>query len=170
MSRLAILLIALAAVGASAQTLYRYVDKDGKVTYTDVPPGKRADKDGQKVEEASSREIKVDPNVNRMDGVKPEVLQAMKDRESKVAKTENEKEAVAADNAETAKGKLTAAKKALADGKDPKDDEWMTVGNGRRVPSEAFSSRIKKLEDDVKDAEKALANAEGKPSAPAAPR
>ena len=38
MKKIVLLLAALVALGANAQSVYRWVDKDGKVQYSDVPP------------------------------------------------------------------------------------------------------------------------------------
>lgn len=42
MRSLAILVLALAALPAAAQTIYRHVDAQGNVTFTDAPPGDEA--------------------------------------------------------------------------------------------------------------------------------
>jgi hypothetical protein len=153
---LTFLLVLLVAMSVHAQTLYRIVDKDGKVTYTDVPPERQVGKDGKKPEIKSASEVKIDLNTNRADAVKPEVLQALRDRDTRAREEESEKAKAAAESHEAAQSKLAAARKALADGKDPKDDEWMSIPGGRRIPSEAYNQRLKKLESDVAAAEKAV--------------
>ena len=128
---------------ASAQTLYKLIDKNGKVTYSESPP-KPDEFDGQVIR------IDVDPNANRatlpkaapgafnppMGEVVPEPLRL-------------------------ARLKLDRAQKALQYALDnPGADDVQRVGNvgggSRPVPTEAYQQRLAKLQEDVRNAEEEL--------------
>lgn len=164
----ATVIVALGALFASAladaqQKLYRYVDKDGKVTYTDTPPEKLTTRDGQKATPAKADELKIDTRAN---SVAPPASQAaiadLRNREAARA-AESSAAPTASDPASVEKY-LADARKAVADAQSPRDDEWQTIQGGRRVPSDAFLQRRAKAEEMLKAAE-ALA---GKDAAPAA--
>ena len=134
---------------AAAQTLYKLIDKNGKVTYSDSPP---KDFDG-KVEK-----VDVDPNRNRATILAPgtagEVLS--KDRATP---------ADTADALKKAQARLDAARKDLAFARDnPREGEVDRVGNvgggARPVPTEAYEKRLAALEQAVRDAEDEVRRAE----------
>lgn len=166
MHRIEMLLCALlVAVPAFAQTstVYKHVDKDGKVTYSEKPPAKEDPKADAKPE-AGARKIAVDKDRNV---IKPLATKAEVDANKvEAAKPEKRIERNAQLQAEldAANARLEKAKAALEAGKDPRDDEWRTVGvsQGRpaRVPTEAYHERVKSLEQAVKDAEAAVRQAE----------
>ena len=145
--------LALFAAGdAQAQTLYKLVDKNGKVTYVEkVPPGY----DGKVVP------VTIDPNANRATLPKLEPGSRPADRSSSSGGAPTRSERV-----EKAKESLEAAKKALEHAQNnPGEDEVARVGNkgggARPVFSDEYKGRIQKLEAAVKAAEKELAEAEG---------
>lgn len=185
----ALLAVMCVALSVDAQTLYKYLDKDGKVVYSDKPP-----KDGP------STKLEVDPDTNPMKGpqqfrpapesAKPSTRGMM---ETRIALRDKLRARV-----DAAEDKLAAAKKALQDGLDPREDEWqptysapdnggkpnkagVITGRGGRVacgktqapdgservacpalmvPSEAYHERIKELENAVARAEEVLAAAQ----------
>jgi hypothetical protein len=128
------------------QVVYRLVDKKGKITYADKAPGKEF--------EGKVTRIEVDLKANRA------MLKPVGESTPPVTLplTAPELKRVKAD-AELARANeiLEAAKKALEDGKEPKEDETQFVGKvgggARPVQTEAYNARIKKLEDAVKSAE-----------------
>jgi hypothetical protein len=128
------------------QVVYRLVDKKGKTTYADKAPGKEF--------EGKVTRIEVDLKANRA------MLKPVGESTPPVTLplTAPELKRVKAD-AELARANeiLEAAKKALEDGKEPKEDETQFVGKvgggARPVQTEAYNARIKKLEDAVKSAE-----------------
>jgi exonuclease VII small subunit len=145
---LAVVVLALAQP-AAAQTLYKLIDKNGKVTYADSPP---KDFDG-KVEK-----IEVDPNRNRATILPPgtagEVLS--KDRANPADTGEALKQAQA---------RLEAARRDLAFAREnPREGEVDRVGNvgggARPVPTEAYEKRLASLEQAVRDAEEEVRRAE----------
>ena len=147
-------LIALCVVlscAAAAQTVYKEVDKDGKVTYTDKKP-----------DDSDKKTEKVDINKNR-NITQPLVSKEEKEGSSRSSATPEQR--IARDNdllakLNQARENLERAKEALASAETPADDEWINIVGGRRVPSEAYYQRVKTFEDAVKKAEEDLASAE----------
>ena len=145
--------LTLFAVGdALAQTLYKLIDKNGKVTYVEkVPPNY----DGKVVP------VTVDPNANTATLPKLEAGRRPADSASSSGAAPTRSERVA-----KAKESLESAKKALEYAQNnPGEDEVSRIGNKgggtRPVFSDEYKGRIQKLEAAVKAAEKELAEAEG---------
>jgi hypothetical protein len=155
MRKLSLMLALLYCASAMAQTVYKQVDKDGKVTYTDKAP----DKD----QAATKVDIDKNRNVATPLGTRsPAAAKAVADRKLKAR--ENTEARFAAE-LEKAEAKLSQAKEDLAKGKDPQEDDWSTVGvaSGRgagRMLNEAYQERVKRLEDAVKQAEGDVARAQ----------
>ena len=147
-------LIALCLVlscAASAQTIYKEVDKDGKVTYTDKKP-----------DESSKKAEKVDIDKNRNIA---QPLVSKEEKEGGSRSSAKPEQRIARDNdllakLDQARENLERAKEALANAQAPAEDEWIFIMGGKRVPSEAYFQRIKTSEDAVKKAEEDLASAE----------
>jgi hypothetical protein len=137
---------------ASAQTLYKLIDKNGKVTYSETAPKFF---DGQVIR------IDIDPNANTMTAPKIPAEKAVPQ------KPEERKAKAAAVDPDAARARLEAAKKALADARDnPKEGEVTFIGNvgggARPVFSDEYQQRIARLELEVKSAEEDLRRAEGR--------
>jgi hypothetical protein len=142
-----LLAVAAAAIafGASAQTMYKLIDKNGKVTYAEKPP---KDFDGKVIR------MDIDPNANTATLPKP------------TGPLVDPAKAATADNVKAAREKLEAAKKAYQNALDnPGDGELTYIGNKgggtRPVPSEEYQKRLSTLEQAVKDAEEELKRAGG---------
>lgn len=179
LARLALLAALAASSAALAQsTLYKLVDKNGRVTYVDkVPRGF----------EGEVTPIAIDPATNAQSPIRiapPGRAEDAKDHNTQ-RRDNRARLQLALDRAAA---KLSAARKALADGIDPRDDEYQTIqqkldaskakadapgprSNCRRptqdtwicptiVPGEKYRDRQKALEDAVRDAEAELAEAE----------
>lgn len=141
---------AMFAAVASAQTLYKLVDKNGKVTYSEQAP-KPGEFDGQVTR------IDVNPNANTA------TLPRYEPKPSEPATNPGSR----MPNPRAAREKLEAAQKALADARDNPSPEEVTrmgtkSGFSRPVESEAYKSKLEKLEADVKAAEEELKRAEGR--------
>jgi hypothetical protein len=148
-----VLPLAAAAQGypapAKVEVIYKLIAKDGKVTYSQDAPKDYA---GRVVK------LEIDPRANLAvfpkPNERPQYLQprALTPQEARRLDTENAK--VQAQDA------LDEAKKALKDGQEPLEGEldWMGKkgGGARPVPTEAYTKRIKALEDAVKQAEENL--------------
>jgi hypothetical protein len=135
---------------ASAQTLYKLIDKNGKVTYSDTPP---KDFDGKVVP------VEVDPNRNRATILPPgAAAEALSKDKPKTAENADER-------LKQAQARLEAARKDLAFARDnPREGEVERVGNvgggARPVPTEAYEKRLAALEQAVRDAEEEVRRAE----------
>lgn len=167
-SRVFVLLAMLTlSLGIQAQQLWKYIDKDGKVTYSDKPPKK-----GEKAEE-----VKSDPKANILEtqrggavGKESAASQTLKDINARAAAKADKRDKLreAVDNA---REELEAAKKALEDGREPLPDEVQIVvgrtkdgaptGRNSGVRKPEYYKRIEGLEAAVKKAEAALEVAEG---------
>lgn len=147
-SKTLVVACALAVAGAAhAQTLYKLIDKNGKVTYSESVP---KDWPGQVVR------IDVNPEANRAQ------LPKFEPASREPARAEAPASAVA-----TAREKLEAARKALTQAREnPSEEDIQRVGTTkgftRPVESETYKAKLAKLEQDVKDAEEALRRAEGR--------
>ena len=142
LARFALVAAAFFCATASAQTLYKLVDKNGKITYSESRP---KEFDGQVIE------LNIDPNANR--ATLP-----------KYDPAKNQPGAItpeAAANINQAQQKLAAAKKALDEAKaNPEMQRMGKVGGGaREVVSPEYEARVAKLEQDVRDAEEAVRSA-----------
>jgi exonuclease VII small subunit len=149
------LAFALVALPAAAQTLYKLIDKNGKITYSEEKP---KNFDGQVVV------IEVDPNRNTATLPKYESPKAPPtDR----AKEVDARKSVAGDvkkrltpeqQLQEARDRLENARKAFADARDnPREGDIRRlgkVGGGTRpVPTEEYQARVAALEAAVKAAE-----------------
>jgi exonuclease VII small subunit len=138
----------LAALPAVAQTVYKLIDRNGKVTYSETPP---KDFDGKVIR------IDIDPNANKAS------LGALREEAGKSGQAKAKEDArpetpSAAARLEQARAKLDAARKALEDAKDNPgegDIQWLgKVGGGTRpVPTEQYQRKLDDLERRVKEAE-----------------
>jgi hypothetical protein len=178
---LALALLLGASTGALAQALYRWTDVDGRVSYGDKPP-KGA---------LNVTRIEVNPSTNTVPSVPVPPRAAVVDTPAAPGPdlatqrrtTRNKLEASLAQ----AREKLDLARKNLAEGTDPQEDERQMVQRGTAgptgaakmncrqvagkdgknaticpsmVPNDAFYQRIARLEDAVRAAEEEVAAAE----------
>ncbi len=145
--------LALAAAPACAQTIYKLIAKDGKVTYADKAP---KDYDGQVVK------LEIDPKANLAtlpklgapgvtNGVRPMSLPEAKRFDAEVT-------------LKRARDNLENAQKALAAGQEPQEGEldWLGKkgGGARPIPTQAYADRLRALEDAVKAAEQEVERAQ----------
>jgi len=134
----------LAAPCVDAQTLYKLIGKDGKVTYSEKPP---KDFDGKVIR------MDIDPKANT--ATLPEGSRL---REA----SEASKSAAARDDQlKAARARVDAARKALEEARaNPGEGDIARMGikggGTRPVPTEDYQRRLEQLERDVKDAEDAL--------------
>ena len=142
---------------ASAQTLYKLIDKNGKVTYSEAKPKTF---DGQVIQ------LDINPNANTATLEKPQP-KAMGEGtvnrqrgESQSPKKMDEEARIA-----QARERLERAQKALQDAKDnPQEGDVMLVGKvgggARTILSEAYQQRLERLETEVRVAQEELQRAE----------
>jgi hypothetical protein len=148
-------LCVLAAGAAQAQTLYKLIDKNGKVTYSETAP---KDFDGQVIR------IDVNPDRNtatlpkyQETGPKGEGIQRVSPRPGQPGGGQKDLEALRA--------KVAERKAALENAENnPSDDDVQWVGNVkggvRRIPTEEYQRRLTQLERSLKEAQDELDAAE----------
>jgi ribosomal protein L21E len=144
---MAVVVALVACTAASAQTLYKLIDKNGKVTYSETAPKFF---DGQVIR------IDIDPNANTATLPKPAP-----------GKTGAEKavDAAAQERQRVARVKTDIARRALQEARDnPGPDDFQLIGNAgggtRQVPSQAYQDRLSRLEKAMQDAEEDLKRVE----------
>lgn len=173
-------------ISTQAQTLYRDIDKDGKVTYSDEPTGKNG----------KTTTLEFDKNLNVTASPKRYSDGKKSDFDERIRKRAALRDKLRAD-LEKAQARLAAAETALANGRDPRDEELQpTISNpdnngkpnaagiitGRSglvvcskdknpdgsqrivcpaisVPNEEYPKRVKELEDAVARAEEEVRRA-----------
>lgn len=156
------LLVALAlalpiALPASAQTLYKLIDKNGKVTYAEKPP---KDFDGKVIR------MDIDPNANTAVLPKPGATEGtISTPEAQQLRKSLQESKRTEQRIEKARQNLDAAKRALQSLIDnPSEFDVTRVGNvgggTRPVYSEAYQERMARAEAAVKAAEEELERAE----------
>lgn len=134
-------LLVACALPAAAQTLYKLIDKNGKVTYSEEPP---KNFDGQVIR------LDIDPKANTATLPKPTApLKADPATDLKEAR------------AREAKARVEIARRSLAEARDnPGEDDKTYVGNKsggtRAIPTEAYQEKVRKLEQALKEAEDEL--------------
>ena len=151
----AVLGAALCAPDAAAQTLYKLIDENGKVTYSETPP---KDFKGKVIR------MDIDPKANtatlpKAGGARPET------EAEKIIRRPMPGATGGADSVQAARDKLEAARKALQDATDnPREGEVQRmgkVGGGTRpVPTEEYQKRLDALQENVRKAEEELRVAE----------
>jgi len=153
----ALTLLTFSITQVDAQTLYKHVDKDGKVTYSDKPP-----KEG---EGGKLSKVTVDTTANVTKHVNKDNkgnVQKFSDVKARGDERISLREKLQGD-IKTAEKALESAKKALADGREPLEGETrIVVGKNsnsvQRTPD--YHERVAKLEDAVKNAEGSIKKAE----------
>jgi hypothetical protein len=162
MSGVALAASLLLALAASADTLYKLIDRNGKVTYSESPP---KNFDGKVIRLDINPDANVTPGLPKADAAPTELTGL---RPPPAAKSDPS----AATRVQEAKGRLEAAKLALQDAIDnPREGEIERIGKvgggTRPVFSPAYEERIAKLESNVRLAEEMLRQAEqgGRPAA-----
>jgi hypothetical protein len=150
---------ALLALDASAEVLYKLIDKNGKVTYSEEKP---KNFDGQVIR------LDINPDANTATMPRPaagansgEPVTAPARRKDGDAK----KKASGEERIAQARERLERAQRALQDARDhPADSDVQILGNKgggvRMIPSDEYQKRLDKLEKDVKRAEDELRLAE----------
>jgi hypothetical protein len=138
----------LAALPAAAdsQTVYKLIDKKGKVTYAEKAP---KNYEGQVIR--MEIDLKANTAILPKPGQAPAAFPTLTLSPQEVRRIDADLRLARAEEA------LEAAKKALKDGQEPSEDEVLRlgkVGGGTRpVFTEAYQNRIKALEEDVKNSE-----------------
>jgi hypothetical protein len=146
---LATALLLAAAAPSVAQTVYKLIDRNGKVTYSEEPP---KDFDGRVIR------IDIDPNANKATLGVPKPVEAPARVEPGAKPKETAPQPTQAQKLEAAQDRLEKARKALTDAREhPGDGDIRFIGNvgggTRPVPTEEYQQRLAGLERAVKEAE-----------------
>ena len=138
-----LLVVALLAQPAIAQTLYKSVNPDGRVTYSDKPPADAVKTEKKQMD--TSKQGVTAPS-QREKGTLQQLESSRKTRES------------AQDRVRSREIALHDAEVALSMGKEPQPNERLgTAGGGQRLTDE-YWARQKKLEANVERARRDLDN------------
>lgn len=134
----------------SAQTMYKYTDANGKVTYSDEPP-----KPGEK-----ATLIKADKGANVITLPKPKGTAAQRESDRQSVASQRDKDQRELGNATRAAEKsFDEATKALEEGRAPQPNEQRIIvreGGNSIIRTAEYTDRIARLEEAVKNAEAAL--------------
>lgn len=136
---------AIASGDVMAETLYKLIDKDGKVTYVQDPP---KNFDGKVIR------LDIDTKANTAEGRRPASAQTSNEA---ILKRPNP-DVAWLDKLNDARAKLDAARKAYADARDnPGPDEVRRIGSvkggARPVFTEEYQQKLDRLAAEVKQAE-----------------
>ena len=147
----------LCVTSAAAQTLYKLIDKNGKVTYSESPP---KDFEGKVIR------MDIDPKANTATLPKPGAAPREETESEKIIRRATPATG-GGDKAQAARDRLEAAKKALKDAQDnPGEADVQRMGNKgggtRPVPTEEYQKRLDALQEGVRKAEEELRVAEGR--------
>lgn len=142
----------LLALPAAAEDIYRSVDAQGNVTYTDQPPA--GTQEAEKVELSpgpSPESIRHTEQRNR------EINQATDKAERKRLQQERERQ----QRVEQARKALEEAEAKLAAAKEIKDEDRQNLAGGKRRITPDYFARVKAAKDEVEKAREALRKARG---------
>lgn len=184
------LALGLLAAGACAQVLYKLVDKQGRVTYSDREP-KGFDGTVTRIEADTTSNVIDTPKSVSGTAAKGEASGATgAGAEPGLAETRRKTREVLAQRVREAEAKVAAARKAKAEGEEPRADELQTVqrrlppvkegaalprpncfqsvdAHGKAVlhcpsvvPQDSYYARRTQLDEDLRRAEEELAAAE----------
>jgi len=146
----------IAGLPAAAQTVYKLIDKNGRITYSNEEP---KNFDGQVIR------IDIDPNANKASLGVPQGDSGGAAAAQTRAKLQARDAAQAqshADKIQAARDRLTAAQAAYADARDNpvEGTDVRFIGNKgggtRAVPTEEYQKRLDQLQHAVKEAEDEL--------------
>lgn len=149
-----LVLVAFSITQVDAQTLYKHVDKDGKVTYSDKPP---KEGDGGKASKVTvDTSANVTKHVNKDSKGNAQKFSDVKARgDARIALRDKLQADI-----KVAEKTLEDAKKALEDGRQPLPGETRGGVNVPMQRSPEYYERVAKLEEAVKTAEANIKKAE----------
>lgn len=154
---LAMVLMLLCVYPAVAETLYKYTDKDGRVTYSDRVPkaGEKAEAVGTDKADKIGNTVKLETKDGK--GVQQQFSDIKARGDARIALRDKLQKDV--DNAQD---QLAKARKALESGRDPQEGEQRVIarpGGNSVQRTDVYYARIASLEGAIKKAEESLAAA-----------
>ncbi len=143
-------LVAALALPAGAQTLYKLIDKNGKVTYSESPP-----------KEFDGKVIPLDIDPTRNSATLPKYEPGTAPRSGPFPPGSAQANAI-----NNARDRVEQLRKQLQDARDnPREEDYDHVGNvgggARPVLNDTYRKRIAKLEEELAKAEAQQRRAEG---------
>jgi hypothetical protein len=151
-SGIAVLIISLFIQDAAGETIYRSVDKQGNVTYTNIPSS---------VNESSVRvELPAAPSAESLQESKQrnsEIQRAAKEAQEKRLREKRQKQ----DRIKAAEKRLQEAEARLDKAKVIRDEDRESLTNGKRRIRSDYFARVKQAKEAVDEARKALSEASG---------
>jgi len=142
----------LAASGAAAQTVYKSVDAQGRITYSEEPP--------QQADPLTVEEVKIAPGPTE-----EQRMEAMRRAQQIEATTRAAAEARDIESKEQqgdladAQEKLRRAELELEEAKIQSDDDWQYLATGGRVLKQSYLDRVRNAERKVQEAQDAAQTA-----------
>jgi hypothetical protein len=153
--------LSLAAPGLTlAQGIYKSVDAQGKVTYSQTPPPTATEVEAVTIRDATGGTTTDHPQATSQQ-VQRLAAEAQQRREEQKAR----KAAAVAD----AELRLKQARRGLDAAKVRGDGDWQTIARGGRVESEAYRKRVEQAQREVRNAERALRDAKAGRLPPGSP-
>ena len=148
-------IVAMALAPAASAQVYRIVDDEGNVTYTDTPP---AGVESEEVAPADEANIVDSPDT--VEERTPDWIKA--NREERAEAEEAAREAHAEkldrwrDQVDAAEDALAKAEDELAEGRELREGDYVGNAGGGARPSADYLQRVRMLEQQVEDAREAL--------------
>jgi TolA-binding protein len=142
----------LAACAATAQSVYKSVDAQGRVTYSSSPPSTAA---GETVEK-----VRIAPGPTERQ--QREAARRANDLEAGMRDAERQKQEQTAKRSQAtsdAERELRKARIALEEAQIKGDDDWQYLATGGRVLKQSYLDRVDAAERRVQKAEKSLRSA-----------
>lgn len=142
----------LAACPATAQTVYKSVDAQGRVTYSSTPPPAET---GELVER-----VPIEPGPTEQQ--QQEATQKAKELEATTNSALQQRQAQGdqrASTASVAEKELRKAQIALEEAQIKGDGDWQTLATGGRVLKQSYLDRVQSAEQRVREAENSVRNA-----------
>ncbi len=149
---LIVLAFAMLAQAAIGEEIYRSVDEQGNVTFTDTPPAGEVEVERVELPPGPSQQIRQEAEQRNM-----QILNAAERAERKRERERAQKEA----RVKAAEQQLQEAQARLAEAKVIKDEDRQNLAGGKRRINPDYFERVKQAELEVEKARKALREARG---------
>ncbi len=132
--------------------IYRVIDAEGNVTYTDTPPA--GNPDVERLEQPD------EPSAASQQNTQERILRLQNAARQAEMKRQQEQQQKLA-RIDAAKARLTEAEARLAKAKEIKDEDRQHLVGGKRRITPDYFGRVKQAEAEVEEARKALRKARG---------
>ncbi len=136
---------------ASGEEIYRSVDEQGNVTFTDTPPA------GGEVERVELPPSPSEQSRQAAERRNQEIMKAAEQADRKRLQEREQKQA----GVKAAEQQLQEAQARLAEAKEIKDEDRQNLAGGKRRIQPEYFERVKQAELEVEKARKALREARG---------